>query len=283
MLTPWRSPPLAARSSSTTSRRSRPRRPRSRASRAEQQLPGRRRRQLRGSRPARSTCGGRVRPPRRHVHERRGAARQGALEDVRRGVRPRHRDTPAGRLHLRQGGGAVPARARGRGTADPGRLARRAARQLRSDELLGGQGRNRSARPNVGHGVRARPDHGQCPHSDRLHADGRHHSCAAAARREGRRRRADSELGSPAARARYARGRRGPRGLSRLGRRGRNHGAVHRHRGRPARALVASGRGCRGLPGRRLVGRCHRRHLVDDARSGRADLRDAAAGAGQAD
>ena len=89
---------------------------------------GRRRRgrtgRLHGDRAGARAHGGReLRPPRRDGHQRRHPARQGAVEDDRRGLRRRHRRPPAGHLHLRARGRRADARA-GRAAAGSSASAR---------------------------------------------------------------------------------------------------------------------------------------------------------------
>ncbi len=74
---------------------------------------------------------------------------------------PRHRDPPARHVHLRARGGDPDARAGGGRAPDPRRLAGRPARQLRPDELLGGQGGHRLPGADVGARAGPRGDHGQ--------------------------------------------------------------------------------------------------------------------------
>ena len=126
---------------------------------------------------------GGVRPARRDGHQRRRAARQGAVEDDRRGLRPRRGDAPARDVHLRARGGDPVARA-GRGRADRRRrLARRPVRQLRADQLRGGQGGDRGLRAHVGDGARPRRRHGQRDRPDGVDGDDRDDPDLRAARR----------------------------------------------------------------------------------------------------
>ena len=184
------------------------------------------RRHRRGRRAGRPR-GGRVRPPRRHGHQRRRAARPGAVEDDRRGLRRGRADAPARDVHVRARGG-VQMRAQEDGRPDHrGRLAGRPARQLRADELRRGEGRHRRVRAHVGDGARAQRDHGQRDRADGVDADDGEHPDLRAARRAGRGRRAAAARGPPGARDRHARGQRRARRLPRL-RRGRRRSPARR-------------------------------------------------------
>ena len=86
-------------------------------------------------------------------HQRRRAARQGALEDERRRLRPRDPDPPPRHVHLRPRRRRGDARA-GRGrSAHSHRLPGRSARELRPDQLRRRQGGHRRVRPHLVDGV----------------------------------------------------------------------------------------------------------------------------------
>ena len=119
----------------------------------------------------------------RRVHQRRGAARPGAVEHERRRLRHRRPGAPARHLHLRpRGGQAVPAPGRGR-PADPGRLAGRPARQLRPDQLRRREGRHRGDGPHLGDGAGPGRSHGQRRRPERRHRDDRDDPVPRAVRR----------------------------------------------------------------------------------------------------
>ena len=157
-----------------------------------------------GDRRRRRACGRRDRPGRRHARRptRSSRARSSefgrldvmvtnagvlrdarAVEDDRRGLRPRRPHAPARHVHVRARGGDPDARA-GRGRPDHRRrLAGRPVRQLRPDELRGREGRHRGVRADVGDGAGARGDHGQRDRPDRVDGDDGDHPGLRAARR----------------------------------------------------------------------------------------------------
>ena len=153
------------------------------------------------------------------------------------------------------------------------RLAGRPARQLRADELRGGEGRHRGVRAHVGDGAGAQRDHGQRDRADGVDADDGEHPDLRAARRAGRRGRAAPARGPAGARDRHARGQRRARGLPRLRRRRERHRPGDRHRRRPAHHVVAPDRDRRRVQRGRLERGADRRELGGDGRRRRADLR----------
>ncbi|ROS32132.1 hypothetical protein EDD35_7884 [Amycolatopsis thermoflava] len=175
-----------------------------------------------------------VRPARRHGHQCRRPARQGALEDDRRRLRHRHRRAPQGDVHVRPGG-RDPVPRTGRGRPDHrGRLPRRPAGQLRADQLRGRQSRHRRVRPYLGHGTAARERHRQRADPGRGHRDDRNHPGAEAVRRRVARRPGSTAVRPTGTGVRFTRRRRRPRRLPRLRRLGRRHRAGDRNRRRPA-------------------------------------------------
>ncbi len=110
-----------------------------------------------------------VRRPRRTGQQRGHPARSHRAQAVGGGMVGGARRPPHRHLLLPAGGGA---RDEGPGPRRPHHqhdLDRRAARQLRPVQLLGGQGRHLRPHPHRGDGARAQPDHGQRGLPHRLH------------------------------------------------------------------------------------------------------------------
>ena len=103
-----------------------------------------------------------------------------------------------GHLHLRAGGGSPDARAGDRRTDRRGLVDRGTARQLRADQLRGGEGRDRRIRPHLGDGMREAQHHRQRDRSQRDHPDDLDDSRYGAAGRGGREGRATSGDGAQA-------------------------------------------------------------------------------------
>ena len=223
-----------------------------------------------------------VRPPRRHGHQRRRAARPGAVEHERRGLRHRRPGAPARHLHLRaRGGQALPDPGRGR-PADPGRLAGRPARQLRPDQLRRREGRHRGDGPHLGDGAGPGRRHGQRGRPERRDRDDGDDPVPRAVRRADGAGAAGPVGGPPRRVVRHPRGRRRPDRLPRLGRLGGGDRPGHRHRRRPALAVVAPDRDPQRLPRRRLERRRDRRGVRVHGRRGPGDLRHPGAQAARA-
>ena len=132
------------------------------------------------------------------------------------------------------------------------RLADRAARQLRPDQLRRRQGRHRRHGAHVGARAQARGHHRERGHPGRRHRDDRDGALLRGRRRGRREGRADAGLLPPRPRLRHVGRRRRAHRLSRLGCRGRRHRPGHRRRRRPHPGVVAPRARGRRVPRRRL-------------------------------
>ena len=212
-----------------------------------------------------------VRAARRDGHQRRRAARPGAVEDDRRGLRHRHprRTCAAPSPACARPRSGCASRARAGGSSSSARRPGSAATSARPTTP-----RRRPASSamvaHLGDGARRAPGSPSTPlipvaatamTSDASPPSPPHRRGAGAARRAAAATRCAGATGFGTAEDCRPAGR-----LPRLGRRCRDHRPVHRHRRRPAGAVVAPAGGRRRLRGRRLERGRDRGRLAGDGR-----------------